>query len=226
MNLDSFCLSIANRLPRRLVMWCFFRVVCDATTGKYGDQIVADLTCMDAVEKHNTQREWEDAGVKPMDKRIRVRFWREVDKVYREGLKQINMSRILNGDMHLHHFYKILNNPVRGGYIFTKPNDHELENEILLQQAFEEMKEILDLPVRMGKKINTALVNSKIAIWKELSDRRLGQSVQRVQQHTVIEKTPEKNKTLEQINQELKELEDASNNELPILEAVEIEDSP
>ncbi len=39
------------KLPRRLVMWCFIRVVANATTGQYSNQIVPELTAMDALDR-------------------------------------------------------------------------------------------------------------------------------------------------------------------------------
>jgi hypothetical protein len=43
--------KIAWRLPRRVVMWCFYRVLAEATTGKYGKTNVADLVALDAVDR-------------------------------------------------------------------------------------------------------------------------------------------------------------------------------
>ena len=42
---------MAWKLPRKLVMWCAVRVVAHATTGVYGDQIVPELTAMDAIKR-------------------------------------------------------------------------------------------------------------------------------------------------------------------------------
>ena len=39
------------RLPRKLIMWAFIRVVANATTGKYSNQIVPHLTAMDALDR-------------------------------------------------------------------------------------------------------------------------------------------------------------------------------
>lgn len=44
-------LWLANRVPRKLVYWCFFRVVAHATTGKYETQNVPELTVMDAIDR-------------------------------------------------------------------------------------------------------------------------------------------------------------------------------
>jgi len=40
---------IAWHLPKALVMWCYFRVVGYATSDKYGDTIVPEITAMEAI---------------------------------------------------------------------------------------------------------------------------------------------------------------------------------
>lgn len=45
---------VAWHLPKALVRWCYVRVGAHATTGKYGNTTVPDLTMMDALER------WED----------------------------------------------------------------------------------------------------------------------------------------------------------------------
>lgn len=49
--LDRICIFIAWLLPHRLVMWCAYRIGANATQGKYGAEIVPDLTFMDAMKR-------------------------------------------------------------------------------------------------------------------------------------------------------------------------------
>lgn len=49
---DKACLWLSFRLPGRLVMWCAVRVCAYATTGKYSNQVVPDLTAMDALKRY------------------------------------------------------------------------------------------------------------------------------------------------------------------------------
>lgn len=42
---------IAWRLPRSLVKWCAVRLGAHATQGRYSDQIVPDLTFVDALKR-------------------------------------------------------------------------------------------------------------------------------------------------------------------------------
>ena len=42
---------IAWRLPKTLVYWSAMRIGAHATQGKYGNQIVPELTFMDALER-------------------------------------------------------------------------------------------------------------------------------------------------------------------------------
>lgn len=46
--------KIAWIMPRWLVFYCAIRVIAHATTGKYGNQVVPDLTAMDALKR------WEE----------------------------------------------------------------------------------------------------------------------------------------------------------------------
>ena len=43
------------RLPKKIVMWSFVRVTAHASTGKWSNQIVPDLTAMDALKRWNDQ---------------------------------------------------------------------------------------------------------------------------------------------------------------------------
>lgn len=53
---DAMVRKIAWRLPRRLVMWCYIRVGAHATTGRYENTVVPELSMMDALKR------WDDHG--------------------------------------------------------------------------------------------------------------------------------------------------------------------
>jgi hypothetical protein len=48
---EKLWMWIAWHLPRTLVMWCAMRVGAYATQGRYGAQIVSELTFMDAMRR-------------------------------------------------------------------------------------------------------------------------------------------------------------------------------
>ena len=48
---NRLCEFIAYRLPARVVYWAAIRMFAHATTGKYSEQIVPDLTAMDALQR-------------------------------------------------------------------------------------------------------------------------------------------------------------------------------
>lgn len=48
---EWLAIKIAWSLPKRLVMWCAFRVGAHATTGRYGATVVPELTFMDAIDR-------------------------------------------------------------------------------------------------------------------------------------------------------------------------------
>lgn len=49
--IDRFCHWIARHLPRRLQYWCAVVVGAHATTGRFSNQIVPELTFMDALKR-------------------------------------------------------------------------------------------------------------------------------------------------------------------------------
>ena len=52
--MDDFYRWLASKLPRKLVMWCAYRIVANATTGVYSNQVVPELSAMDALKRWET----------------------------------------------------------------------------------------------------------------------------------------------------------------------------
>jgi hypothetical protein len=48
---ERLLMKLVWRLPRRLVMWCYIRVLSNATTGPYGNTVVPELKAMDALQR-------------------------------------------------------------------------------------------------------------------------------------------------------------------------------
>lgn len=42
---------LAHRLPKRLAMRVYFDILAHATTGKYGNTIVPEITAMEAIDR-------------------------------------------------------------------------------------------------------------------------------------------------------------------------------
>ena len=53
---ERIWIKLAWLLPKKLVLWASLRLIAHATTGKYGSQIVPELSAMDAVKR------WDDAA--------------------------------------------------------------------------------------------------------------------------------------------------------------------
>jgi hypothetical protein len=51
---EKLQMKIAWRMPHWLVMWCVVRVGAHATQGQYSNQVVPDLTLMDALKRWDT----------------------------------------------------------------------------------------------------------------------------------------------------------------------------
>ncbi len=47
-----------DMLPRKLLYFCFLKVMAHATTGQYGETVVPELTGMDAIKRYG-----EDFGI-------------------------------------------------------------------------------------------------------------------------------------------------------------------
>jgi len=48
---DKFYLWLSYRLPKELIEWCAIRLMVNATTGKYSDQVVPELTAIEALNR-------------------------------------------------------------------------------------------------------------------------------------------------------------------------------
>lgn len=55
-QLERLLLRLVWKLPRTLVMWCAIRVGAHATTGRYADQVVLELTFTDALQRWEVRR--------------------------------------------------------------------------------------------------------------------------------------------------------------------------
>jgi hypothetical protein len=50
-TIENLTIAVAWSLPRKLVMWCAFRVGAHATQGEYSNQVVPDLSFIDALKR-------------------------------------------------------------------------------------------------------------------------------------------------------------------------------
>lgn len=49
--IDKIAMKLAWLMPKRVVFWCAIRLGCNATQGKYSNQVVPDLAFMDALKR-------------------------------------------------------------------------------------------------------------------------------------------------------------------------------
>lgn len=177
----------------------------DFLTNKMGE---AYESVKDDIGKYPTQREWSEAGVTRSDQAMRIRFWDYLNLAVDRGTK-ISINRLVDGVLTRAGFYDLLNNPVRCAFLFTKPQNFMVETTILLHEATDRLKKILDLPIHdeKGKPIG-AVLNAHIKAYSLLADRKHGRSIERIQQHQMIEqKKPEAPKSMEEIQKELQSLQ-------------------
>lgn len=185
----------------------------------------------DAVEdwigKYDTPIQWENAGTRPIDRRLRIRLWNEIQECITKGKPRVSMTKIVKGEITPESFSRLLATKVRAAFIFTKPLDHNEIAMTMLEESYVELKKILDLDIickKSGKPIST-LINSKIRIHQILEERVLGAPVQRIQQHSVVE-NKKSLRSVDDINRDLRLLEGEAPLEASlILEADELKDS-
>lgn len=181
----------------------------------------------DWIGKYDTPIQWENAGISPVDRRLRIRLWNEIQDCIRQGRSKVVTAKVLNGEITHQHFARLMRTKIRAAYIFTKPLDHNEIAMTMLEESYVELKKILDLDIickKSGRPIST-LINSKIRIHQILADRALGQTIQRIEQHSVVE-TKKSLRSVADINEELMKLESESREDSSlVLEANEDLDS-
>ena len=48
---ERFLMFLVWKLPKVIVYWCFIRLSANASTGQYSNQVVPDLTVLDALKR-------------------------------------------------------------------------------------------------------------------------------------------------------------------------------
>lgn len=167
------------------------------------------LNSLEYIHLYHFDEDWRSDGVTRNDKYLRAKFWEVLSDCVSRGVKMTGTKMIYDGIISKDCFYRMLRNPVRAGYFFSKPLDHDLETRVLLDSATQKMVKILSLPLRNEKgRIDSTVLNAHIKLYTSLNDRVHGQAIQRVQQHTVNEtKKLDQPRTVEELQEELKLLE-------------------
>ena len=52
----NFWYRLVRLLPKKLVYFCFIHVTAYATTGKYSNTVVPELSCMDAIKRYTDDK--------------------------------------------------------------------------------------------------------------------------------------------------------------------------
>lgn len=162
--------------------------------------------------------------MRPVHKRIRVGIWREIARLVKFGKSNFKVKRALEGYAHEQNFYKLIKRPELCAYFFTRPVDHNVEARILLDDSIENIRKIMRLELISEKgKVRPSVVNAHLKIYEMLQNRILGQTVQRIQQHTVQETKADSRKTVEQIDAELRALEQKDDSSASVIEVSEVD---
>lgn len=54
---DNFARNAAKLIPKRIKMWAYIDIVAHATTGKYGNTVVPDVTAMEVLKRFTDDEE-------------------------------------------------------------------------------------------------------------------------------------------------------------------------
>lgn len=187
--------------------------------------------CFELIGKYDTERDWEDyVQVRPVHKRVRIRIWQELTRLFRYNKKKFVISRVLQHELDPRNFYRMIKNPELCAYLFTKPIDHHLEARVMLDDSIDNLRNILRLSQVDPKTgaVRASVLNAQMKAFQMLQDRVLGQTVQRIQQQTVTKNIKDKPKTIESIDAELRALEQKEGGEhleLPEVEVLDVSQS-
>lgn len=113
--------------------------------------------------------------------RIRLSFWDEYTRAQdtKTGMRVQNFVR---GACSPDYFYKsILPNDYKLAWIVCPPKDYFLAMRDLLEEGIDQLRDIITLPHKDGKKINTSLIAQKIKVIQMLDLRVKGAIVQKLQ---------------------------------------------
>lgn len=180
--------------------------------------------CFEDIAKYDTEAEWEQmCRIRTKHKRIRLGIWNEVKRMVRHGKSKFSLQRALAGVDNPGNFHRMCKNKEICAYFFTRPLNHNMEAKILLDDSIDNIRAILKLPLQdKNGRAQASVVNAQLKIFEMLQDRVLGQTVQRIQQHTVQERKEERPRTIAEIDAELKALE-SQDDSVPVISAVEVE---
>ena len=112
---------------------------------------------------------------------LRTSFWREYDNAQSQGRK-MQMTRIWQGiTTSSGEFYKLMKVDHFAAFIFTKPVKKDVQEESLLEIAYEQMEDILlSDHKKLDGTLDAAAAKVKVEIWDKLNDRVQGSIVKKV----------------------------------------------
>ncbi len=122
----------------------------------------------------------ENQSISPTDNRLRLKFWMEYDHAMQFGKKQIDMGRVSAGICSHEYFYgKYLSNPKKVAWLVCPPTGYMIKCNEALEFGLEKMREILEVPAKVGDKVDVKLGELQLKILQMLDVRVKGAPVQR-----------------------------------------------
>ena len=175
-----------------------------------------------AMTSEELEGEFKAAGYSPniTDKRMRIAFWLEYDRSQSATAKRMNMGYVYGGLCSRQYFYeRFVKDKRRMAWILISPPDYKIATEEALLHGVDRLREILDMPIKVGGKIDAKAAAVILETVKFLDTRVKGAVIQKIQQANLNvnvdaseraagQEAPE---SMESLTMRLKELEAKSN---------------
>lgn len=202
--------------------------IINCVTGKYQaliENVADDLLEMPETElsrlcfgKHGPDENWA---------RLKINFWREYEASQKEFGGKVDFRNVGKGVCGERHLLKLFTEDhARFAFILSRPLEYATQMEDLHALAINEMRSILTMEVGYDPETmlpDTKLLQAKIQIFKYVDSKQKGAPVIKTEStqknlNVNVEATPEdlqKFKSVEEIDERLKELERLANQALP-----------
>lgn len=126
-----------------------------------------------------TQLRTEKRQPTPTDNRLRLAFWMEYDRA-QNGVQNMRMNSVSSGVCTDNFFYQhYVTNVHKVAWLLCPPASYNIVMQEALTFGIEQLRDILELPIEVGGKLNVPLVNLKLKIVAMMDLRLKGGIVQK-----------------------------------------------
>ena len=116
-----------------------------------------------------------------VEKRLRLAWTLELDRAYKNG-KMMNINMLYSGIISKRdYFNKIITNSYKLAFIIRPFPEYDLILEDILRTLTGDMLQISKAPIKdENGRFDSKIIAAKIALWKDVNDRKHGQATQHI----------------------------------------------